>query len=117
MFKFESLISPDNHSSIWSYDYTLQEYLNLLAYSGLTEDSTFGGLTVKWVNEFEWEENSFESVTLIYEFSTTNEVVYLAITGAYGSLNGLEIDDGYVEVFSKQVTKTIYTTIDGVAVL
>jgi hypothetical protein len=92
-------------------------YLHHLAYAGITKDSTFNGLTVKWVNEFDWSEQLFESVRIIYEFSTTNEVIYLAIGGAYGSLNGLEMDDDYIEVFPKQITKTIYTAIDGVAVL
>jgi hypothetical protein len=118
MFKFEQLISPDNHTAIWSCDYTLEEYLHHLAYTGVTKDSTFNGLTAKWVNEFDWSEKYYiETVTLIYEFSTDDEVVYLAIGGTYGSLNGLEMDDDYVEVFPKQVMTTIYTTIDGVSVL
>jgi hypothetical protein len=117
MFKFEQLISPGNHTAIWSCDYTLQEYIHHLAYTGVNADSTFNGLTVKWVNEFDWSENLFEKVTMLYECSTANEVVYLAICGTYGSLHGLEMDDDYVEVFPKQVMTTIYTTIDGVSVL
>lgn len=118
MYKFENLISPDNHSEEWTYDYSLQEYLYYLSYRGLTSDCTFNGLTVTWVNEFDWSEKQYGSpVTMIYKFSITADDVYLVIGGTYSSLDGLEIDNGYAEVFPKQITTTIYTTIDGVPIV
>ena len=122
MFKFEKLISQENTNGDHrnSHAYTLNSYLEYLAYGGYTTNSMFVGLDVTLINDIDYWSvdmlNGNKPITLIYEFKTSEEAIYLAMSGVYTSINGLEMDDGFTEVFPKQVRTTIYTDIDGVEV-